>query len=272
MKRVFLATVAAIGFAGSAVAADLPARMYKAAPPPPPACAQFGGFYVGGNVGWAYYDFDWHDRDAWAQEVDSDNDLPSSTRTNNNGFIGGVQGGFNLQTRCTVFGVEADYGWAGITASAFHTDGAAPFDESLDVSSELRGFGTLRTRAGVVVDSVLIYVTGGLAFGDFRRSWTLSQNAGDTVETFHHSGTRWGWTAGFGTEWAMWGNWSLKSEVLYARFEKDEQTFTSAFFDEGDSKRFESHDSVWVTRIGLNYRFGDFGIGPFGKGPVVAKY
>jgi outer membrane immunogenic protein len=272
MKKLFLATTALVALiAIPAGAADLRVPM-KAAPAIAPACAQFGGFYVGGHVGWGYYDHDWHDRDAWAQEVDSDNDLPRSTRTNESGFIGGVQGGFNLQTRCTLFGVEADYGWASINASAFHTDGAAPLDESLDVSSELRGFGTLRTRAGVVVDSLLIYVTGGLAFGDFRRSWTLSENAGDTVETFHYSRTRWGWTAGFGTEWAMWGNWSLKSEVLYARFEKDEETFTSAFFDEGDSKRFESHDSVWVTRIGLNYRFGDFGIAPFGKGPVVARY
>jgi hypothetical protein len=33
----------------------------------------------------------------------------------------------------------------------------------------------------------------------------------------------------------------------------------------GVNQRFESQDSVWVTRIGLNYRFG-------GYAPVLAKY
>ena len=35
----------------------------------------------------------------------------------------------------------------------------------------------------------------------------------------------------------------------------------------GVSYRLDSQESLWVSRIGLNYRFGDAG-----KGPVVAKY
>ena len=70
---------------------------------------------------------------------------------------------------------------------------------------------------------------------------------------------------GVGTEWAMWGNWSLQSEVLYARFEKDETSFTCAVFcGTPESKRFDHHDSVWISKIGLNYRFGG--------APVMAKY
>ena len=78
------------------------------------------------------------------------------------------------------------------------------------------------------------------------------------------SKTKWGLTTGVGTEWAINQNWSIKSEVLYARFEKDEVTFTCTVFCANEQKRFEYHDSVWTTKIGLNYRFGG--------GPVMAKY
>ena len=70
--------------------------------------------------------------------------------------------------------------------------------------------------------------------------------------------------AGFGTEWAINQNWSIKSEVLYARFEKDENSFTCTVFCANEPKRFEYHDSVWSTKIGLNYRFS--------TAPVMAKY
>jgi hypothetical protein len=52
--------------------------------------------------------------------------------------------------------------------------------------------------------------------------------------------------------------------VLYARFEKDEVTFTCTVFCPNEPKRFEYHDSVWSTKIGLNYQFN--------TGPVMAKY
>jgi outer membrane immunogenic protein len=269
MKKLMLATSAVIALVvvAPAGAADLPVKAASLRPVVP-LCAQFGGFYVGGQVGWAYYDHTWSDRDAWSA-IDDERMLRGSVHTSENGFIGGVQGGWNWQTNCTVFGIEVDYNWAGVEAEAFESDGET--GESLDtlsVSSRLRGFGTLRTRTGLVVHNVLLYVTGGLAFANFERSHTLTSIDPPTVETFEHRHTRWGWTAGFGSEWAFAPNWSLKSEVLYARFEKEEQSFTCAqFCSEPQAFRFDHRDDVWTSRIGINYRFGGFG-----KGPVMAKY
>lgn len=54
--------------AGSALADGMPSRA-AAPPPPPPApadrCAPgpWTGFYVGGNLGWAQLDGEFHDRD-----------------------------------------------------------------------------------------------------------------------------------------------------------------------------------------------------------------
>jgi outer membrane immunogenic protein len=257
MKKLFLATTALVALAaGAANAADLPVA-YKAPPPVRPACAQFGGFYVGGNVGWGYYDHRWNDRDAWSSE-NSDDLQRSNVGSSNSGFLGGVQGGYNWQSGCTVFGFEVDYAWGKINHETLETDGDVGINtDSLTIQSRLRGMGSLRTRAGVVVDSVLIYVTGGLAFADFSRTYTQTDLNAPASEVFAHSKSRWGWAAGFGTEWAITSNWSLKSEVLYNRFEKDDATFTCAVFcGAPESKRFDNQDSVWVTRVGINYRFG----------------
>jgi outer membrane immunogenic protein len=269
MKKLFLATTAIVAFtAGSAVAADLARPVYKAAPPPPPACAQFGGFYVGAWGGAAYYDHKWNDRDAWTSENDDDLQR-SNVNTQKTGFIGGVQGGYNWQTNCTVFGIQADYGWSSINADVLETDsdtGGAL--DTLTVSSRLKGLGTVRLRTGVVVDNLLLYVTGGVAYGRFNRSATQTDVGTGAFETFESNKTKWGWTLGVGTEWQLWSNWSIQSEVLYARFESDQNSFTcSAAFTcgaPGELKRFDHHDSVWISKIGLNYRFGG--------APLMAKY
>jgi outer membrane immunogenic protein len=268
MKKLFLATTAFVALAafGPAEAADLSRPVMKAPPVVRPACAQFGGFYLGGFGAAAYYDHTWNDRDAWTSEL-SDDLQRGNVNAQKTGFIGGVQGGYNWQTGCTVFGIQADYGWSSINASVTETDSDVGIDtDTLTVSSRLRGLGTVRARTGVVVDNLLLYVTGGVAFGDFRRSASqIDLTAPPATETFESRKTKWGWTLGVGTEWQMWGNWSLQSEVLYAKFEKDETSFTCAVFCGAlEQKRFDHHDSVWISKIGLNYRFG----GP----AVMAKY
>ena len=141
-----------------------------------PRCASFNGFYLGGNVGWGYFDHTWSDRDAWAKN-ELDHSLPSSVSGTNNGWLAGVQGGYNYQRGCTVFGLEADWSWANLDRSTFHTDGqpGAALDR-LRVTSEIKSFGTLRTRTGVVVDNLLLYATGGLAWANVKSSWTATDN------------------------------------------------------------------------------------------------
>ena len=177
-------------------------------------------------------------------------------------WLGGAQIGWNWQRNCTVFGFEADWSWSGMKASETFFDGDAGTQDSLNVSSKLRWFGTVRTRAGIVVDNFLLYVTGGFAYAKFNRSFTLSEDAPATTVTFSSNHTRWGWTAGFGTEWAWSGNWSIKSEVLYMRFVNHDATITGTTVDginfgvPGRGYNIGSQDEVWITRIGLNYRFG----------------
>src|SRR4051794_17628409 len=69
-------------------------------------------------------------------------------------------------------------------------------------------------------------MTGGLAAARFKRDWTYFEDGPATTGFFSDSKTRYGWAAGFGTEWCLFDNWSLKSEVLYMRFSQDRTTVT----------------------------------------------
>jgi outer membrane immunogenic protein len=263
MKKFLISTTAFVALAaGGADAADIPLPVYKSVAPVH-ACAQFGGFYVGGHVGWAYHDWTWQDRDAWSGAGNGGASTAGgpSISGSKDGVTGGVQGGYNYQTGCTVLGLEADWSWTNLNQAKVNTDsGIGTALDIISVSSNLKSFGTLRTRTGVVVDSLLIYVTGGFAFAKIDRVYTSSDlSPPATFDVFNDGSTRWGWTAGVGTEWALTNAISIKSEVLYARFSETTSTFNSAVaFNSGlnPAVRFDNQDALWVTRIGVNYRFG----------------
>src|SRR5215468_7212920 len=108
MKALFLATTAIVALAaGAANAADLPLRK---APVMAASCAQFGGFYIGANVGGSYYTAPRNDDDG--RFVDN-----AGHALTGSGWAGGVQGGYNWQRHCTVFGVEVDWSWSSTSAN-----------------------------------------------------------------------------------------------------------------------------------------------------------
>jgi outer membrane immunogenic protein len=254
---------------GSAQAADLIGRpgSLKDFPiePAAPRCAIFHGFYLGGHLGGASQDWTWQDRDDWTGEVDGD--LHNFASGTDSGLAGGVQAGFNWQRGCTVLGFEADWSWADLDSSKLFSDGDAPppDTDTLRVRSNIDGFGTLRTRAGVVVDNLLLYATGGLAFADIERRATLHDESLAQDETFTFSDTRLGLAAGVGTEWAITDFISLKSEALWLRFEEDSgsRICALAVCERNEPKRFDFQDDVFTARIGLNFKLGGGSLAPF---------
>jgi len=254
MKTLFISGVAAIAtfMGGAAIAADLPAK----APAPVvarPACAQFGGFYVGANAGWATLHSNWLDRDAWVDNFGTEWAIGNVSNNKSGGTAGG-QIGYNWQlSPCTVFGVEVDANWVGISDTRTFSPTASP-GTALTLSDRMRWFGTARTRGGVIVDNVLIYVTGGFAYANIRHDATVTDpNVAITSESINSSKSRWGGVLGVGTEYAFNRNWSLKGEALYIQFADKETTFFSVAGNQ--AVRVESQDWMWVGRIGLNYRF-----------------
>ena len=69
----------------------------------------------------------------------------------------------------------------------------------------------MRGRIGyTVTPTVLLYGTGGLAYGDIKTDGTISDPA-----TFSTSTVKAGWTIGAGVEGRISGNWTAKLEYLY---------------------------------------------------------
>jgi outer membrane immunogenic protein len=224
-------------------------------------CANFGGFYLGGNIGWATLTAHQNDPDGFTTLG-----IPTSFSATDDSFTAGAQVGYNLQKGCTLFGIEADWNWADLNADSrvgVPALTALGFNVNNTLNTRIENFGTIRTRTGVVVDQLLLYVTGGLAWADTRDAAHDHIALGPVVlldERHSFSDTRWGWTAGFGTEYKLAPNISLTSDVLYLSFTDEDHSFVGVSPVLG-GLRFQNRtdDQIWVARMGLNIHFGDRG-------------
>lgn len=199
-------------------------------------------------------------------------EVPDSYRVRADGFVGGGQIGFNVQSSRTVFGIEADLSYSGldgdVTAAGSVTSGGPPvtYDFRSTRSQKLEWLGTLRGRLGYTPsDSLLLYATGGLALGRVEDSMRLSfLGVGGSTFAGASAATRAGWTAGAGAEYRISGNLSAKLEYLYFDLGSSSLVGLDVNFPNQPfqtQSRFDHNGHI--ARVGLNYRFG---------APVTAKY
>ena len=159
------------------------------------------------------------------------------------GFSGSTQFGYNYQLGPMVLGIEGD-------AARRSTDLTSAFGanavDALNLRNEQGWIGTLRPRAGYAHDNLLLYGTGGLAYGTTGTD-ARSSTAG--------SSTRTGWTVGGGVEFDSGKQWSLGLEYLYADFGKSSQNQSNVFPGSFLAPN-PAEDRSQVVRGRLNYRFG----------------
>jgi outer membrane immunogenic protein len=276
MKKLALAIFALAISAVSASAADMaPAPVYTKAPIVAPVVYNWTGFYVGGNVGYS-----------WGRSSDySTLTNPAGTvlfgssgSSDLDGVVGGGQIGYNWQTQNWVWGLEADIQGTGEQGSRYFDcpiggcsffpgvfANARPPGPAVPVTlgEKIDWFGTFRGRVGVLASpTVLLYATGGLAYGGVNSSETI----GAPAFGFSNTNTSVGWTVGAGIEGAIGGNWTAKLEYLYMDLGTSSGSFLTTIPALGGgvlASNYSSHITDNILRVGINYRFG---------GPVVAKY
>jgi outer membrane immunogenic protein len=173
------------------------------------------------------------------------------------GAIAGGQIGFNWQAGWAVFGAEIDAQWTGQRgsfASGCNTSGCVASD-AVRIKSLLTG----RGRFGVAFDWILPYVTAGAALASVSDDLILTIG-GVTGAFDSHTGSRLGWTAGAGVDFALTSNWSARLEYLYVSVEdiaKDDGRIPNVLGVGFVNKGIEVRDSI--LRVGVNYRFGPRG-------------
>ena len=174
-----------------------------------------------------------------------------------NGPFGGIQAGFNKRIGNFFVGLEADLQTADFSGSTKISAGPLTYA----ASASLDWFATARARAGFATNAMLVYVTGGMAFGGMDYDATVK--IGNT--SVHLSdGIGVGFVLGAGVEFALRSNWSLKLEYQYLNFGDHSATGAiSSIFNNycapptvrttAVSTDFDT--DIHTVRIGLNYHF-----------------
>ena len=286
MKKLLLSTVAFASLTAGAMAADLPSRRVAPAPYVAVPVFTWTGFYVGVNAGYA---FDTGNNFNGPFAVGPGGTTPAGVFTpgtgvfpnqNNNrdGFVGGGQVGYNYQIGNIVVGIEADAQYADLAGNRSGVVGftpgsglAAPFVAFAPAGGNRTGiewFGTVRGRIGYAWDRLLVFGTGGFAYGDGPdncNSVGPFGAAGRCVNGGNNNGLRTGWAAGGGIEYAFTPNLTGKIEGLYVNLDRNASSRyigdafsvpglvrTPVFLNNGRNR----DDEFVVVRAGLNYKFG----------------
>lgn len=259
-KLLFAASAIAVVIVTPALAADMPVKAHAPILAPAPA-PTWTGFYIGADLG-----------GTWFNQSTTWNPLPSSaafgafpnTGTDRaSGVIGGVHAGYNYQLApIWVVGIEGD--WDGASAKGTVTQpilanpgGAPGVGAVTSLSSKLDWLASVRGRLGVLATpTVLAYVTGGVAWGQFGYSANAVNPALGYSAPVAFNQTQTGFVVGGGVEWMMTNNWLLRAEYLYYGFNSGPNVVgASATFPAFPSNYVWGKNNVNVARAGVSYKF-----------------
>jgi outer membrane immunogenic protein len=288
LKRIFVATIATALTSSAVLAADLPVK----APPAPMSAPGWTGFYIGGEVGygWSNSADNWLPNDPVSSFFSTASSpllvpfagqqpLANPYNVKRNGLVGGFEAGYNWQVDPRwVVGLEADLNGANVRGSGSSTSVLSNTTNiNLSTMQTTDWYDTVRGRIGwLVTPNVMVFGTGGWAYGQTRQSATftfVSQLAGTTgagaggfVVTCTNNApcysgsstaTNSGWTAGGGVEWMFDRHWSAKIE--YQLVDLGSTTVFApapkALFGAVSSYNVVFRDQLNVVRAGVNYKF-----------------
>jgi outer membrane immunogenic protein len=272
MRKLLPGSVALIvlglasGLSIPAIAGDLEVAPlgspYKAARPVM-RVYDWSGIYIGGNVGghWGsdkittVTDTGGGFSDAGAAAIDA----AAATTLNPQGFIGGLQAGYNLEGSGGVFGIEVDADWLGGSATRMVTN--IPFINPRDVltdTTQATFLSTLRLRWGTtaIADRALLFVTAGFSFATLKTTDTFGHFGNTVITSTSGSSTQPGLAAGGGLEYAFTDNLSAKVEYLFILIKNVGTTIPSSPGGAPDSIAVTHDFSDHIGRFGLNFKFG----------------
>jgi len=240
-------TALAYGFAGYAVAADLPVAKAPYAAPLTPA--SWAGYYLGADAGLTLdspFKFDITGADI--------------AKVNPRGGTFGGHAGHNWQTGVFVYGLELNAFWNGSSKTL-------ALDEGVNLNTKVDYFGSARAKLGLTLfnDAVLLYGTGGIGFAHTAATVTetLLPNPGPVAAitaaviaptTLSSSAfeVHYGPVVGLGAEWRIFGsqNWLLRVDYQHYMLSK-----TSYAFGGASQANVPASLNMDVITAGLSYKF-----------------
>ena len=199
MKKLasMLAGLAALA-AAPAMAADMPVKYVRPAPPP---VFSWTGCYIGVHVGAG-----WQVSNFTGGNVVTDTLIPSAPAESGVGWLGGAQAGCNVQWQMFVIGLEGEVWGSTLYDRFFNQFGSF----TAEANSRNRWDGAVSVRSGVAFDRAFIYGKLGAVWGKFDYDSLFTSTFVNTTVT--GSATITGVLIGVGFEYALTDNWTTKSE------------------------------------------------------------
>ena len=171
------------------------------------ASTQWGGFYVGAQLGGAWSASDWRFSNSNYFNTLGPKLVGTEFDHDASGVIGGGQVGFNYQLGVWVVGIEGSAAGADLRDSI-----QSPFFPGFDTyTTNVSWLTTVTGRVGFTQGRMLAYAKGGWAGADIRLNLYEANTAIRAIST------QWsdGWTVGGGLEYALGPRLSLAGEYDY---------------------------------------------------------
>lgn len=183
--------------------------------------------------------------------------VPANLSSSGERVLGGALVGFAIQAGSVVFGAETDF-------SAAHLGGRSavsvnPFGVQVTTSArnELFTLGTVRARVGVAFGDLLIFGTGGYAYGRAGQSGSIVPNpSANPTYVGVNPGLIGGWAAGGGVEYAIGPRISLRLDYLH--YDLGSQSFAlgeTTGLIAGEIATIRASTRGDVVRAGVNLTF-----------------
>jgi outer membrane immunogenic protein len=173
----------------------------------------FDGFYVGAHGSYG--------------KVDNDGG------ENVEGFLGGIQGGYNYVTGPVLLGIEGDYTWSDVSYES--TENILGVD--VNYRGSLNYFASIRARLGYLYGSrTLFYATAGYSWSEIEVKISAS-GLGSASDSLDLDGA----VLGGGVEYKFANAWSARLEGLH--------------YWGGNDELGDEEAEVNVVRAGVSYYF-----------------
>ena len=258
MRRSTLIAVAGVLFGASPTnAADVFVDAPAAAPQAVASQAHdWSGLYVGGQAGGIF------SGGTNSLLVDNNADglfnQPSDgidffSNSSDDGFAGGVHLGYDSQFGSVVLGAVADLSYVDFSETRSFT---TLLGNTTSITRDIDLLATARVRAGLALDPVLIYGTGGLAYANVEQHYSPAIVAGLSPRSSADE-DKFGYAVGGGAEFRATDNISFGAEYLYTNLGSDDSH--AELVDAGGVVRATGHldddvdfHTVWAK---MSYRF-----------------
>jgi outer membrane immunogenic protein len=234
MHRALITAILGLVICGVQTRADAP-------PAPPPASGflftvqpmTWTGFHLGATAGYGTTHFDMSVPATFA---------PGAT-PDGNGGVGGIVFGYSHQVWVFVGGLEVDF-MAG-TLEASNSFPSLVDSTSWNITTKFDTLASIRGRAGVALGPVLLYGTGGWAWGKVESDIAV-MDTGALIARGVATADHFGWVAGAGAEIALSPRWVIRGEWLHYEFDSKSYHYTGQYVvpPPGPSPPFTGDTSV----------------------------